>query len=48
MRERNTSSPTVEISTPSMEIEPLDASTILKMAVVRVDLPAPVRPTIPI
>ena len=48
MRERSTSRPILEISTPSMEMEPLAASTILKIAVVSVDLPAPVRPTIPI
>lgn len=48
IRERRTSSPTLAISTPSIEIDPLEASTILKMAVVSVDLPAPVLPTIPI
>ena len=37
-----------DIDNPSMRIEPAAASMILYMATVMEDLPAPVRPTIPI
>lgn len=37
-----------EISTPSITIEPLDASRILNKHKVTVDFPAPVLPTTPI
>jgi hypothetical protein len=47
-RERKTSSPIWAMSMPSMEIEPLVGSTMRKSALVSVDLPAPVLPTIPI
>lgn len=40
--------PMLEISTPSMKTEPSAASIILKRQLVRLDFPAPVRPTIPI
>lgn len=45
---RMSCSPIVEMSIPSIEIFPWDASTILNNANVRDDFPAPVRPTIPI
>lgn len=40
--------PILEISTLSIRIQPSAASNILKRQLVRLDFPAPVRPTIPI
>ena len=46
--ERRSCSPILEISTPSMTIFPPADSRIRNRATVRLDLPAPVRPKIPI
>lgn len=46
-RERSECNPIVEISIPSITMLPPAASIILKSERVRLDLPAPVRPTIP-
>lgn len=46
-RDRKSCSPILEISIPSIRIRPPALSRIRNNAKVRVDLPAPVRPTIP-
>jgi hypothetical protein len=45
--ERKSSRPILEISTPSIKMVPEEGSISRKSTVVRVLLPAPVRPTIP-
>ena len=47
-RDRNSCKPILEISTPSITMEPPADSMIRNKARVKEDLPAPVRPTIPI
>lgn len=48
MRERRSESLTVEISRPSMDIDPERGVIRRRSESVREDLPAPVRPTMPI